>query len=250
MATTAQRLAEYEDLYRQAQGYDPNKFQNEFEKEYNEKVNYNKDLIDQQSSALGELQTVAPTLREKYMNTLISDPTAQMALIAQARQAPITQWSTASNLLNARGQRYQDILGKALGGYQTSAQQANTAAENAWRLYQDALQQDQFNRQLAASKTPAPTGPNLEDLLAKYLDTGGQDMGGVDDGLDIEVPGKKPSWTTKLVKNAAAPLSSKTPDWLAKTIPGTLINLVGNLIGNTQVPKRQNQSFLDKLFNR
>ena len=76
------------------------------------------------------------------------------------------------------------------------------------------------------------------------------DMGGVDDGLDIEVPGKKPSWTTTLVKNAAAPLSSKTPDWLAKTIPGTLINLVGNLIGNTQVPKRQNQSFLDKLFNR
>lgn len=152
MATTAQRLAEYEDLYKTAQGYDPNKFRNDFEREYNEAVNYNKDLIEQQSSALGELQTVAPTLREKYMNTLISDPTAQMALIAQARQAPITQWSTASNLLNARGQRYQDILGKALGGYQTSANQANTAAENAWRLYQDALQQDQFNRQLAASK--------------------------------------------------------------------------------------------------
>ena len=152
MATTSQRLQEYEELYRQAQQYDPNKFQNDFEREYNEKVNYNKDLIDQQSSALGELQTVAPTLREKYMNTLISDPTAQMALIAQARQAPITQWGTASNLLNARGQRYQDILAKALGAYQTSAQQANTAAENAWRLYQDALQQDQFNAQLRASR--------------------------------------------------------------------------------------------------
>lgn len=162
MATTAQRLAEYEELYKKAQGYDPNQFRNQFEREYNEAVNYNKDLIEQQSGALGELQTVAPTLREKYMNTLISDPTAQMALIAQARQAPITQWSTASNLLNARGQRYQDILGKALGSYQTSANQANMAAENAWRLYQDAIQQDQFNRQLRASRSSGGGGGGLD----------------------------------------------------------------------------------------
>lgn len=247
MATTAQRLAEYEELYKQAQGYDPNKFQNDFEKEYNEAVNYNKDLIEQQSGALGELQTVAPTLREKYMNTLISDPTAQMALIAQARQAPITQWSTASNLLNARGQRYQDILGKALGAYQTSANQANTAAENAWRLYQDALQQEQFNRQLAASRS-GNTGLNVEDIK-KALGLDGTIEGEQDDD-DITVPGKKPSWTQTLMKNATAPLSKNTPDWVAKTIPGTIVNLLGNFIGNTQVPKRKNQSFLDKLFNR
>lgn len=252
MTTTAQRLAEYEELYKKAQGYDPNQFQNQFEKEYNEAVNYNKDLIEQQSGALGELQTVAPTLREKYMNTLISDPTAQMALIAQARQAPITQWSTASNLLNARGQRYQDILGKALGGYQTSANQANMAAENAWRLYQDALQQEQFNAQLRASRSSGGGGGGLDlaSLLGMYGQEGGQDIVEDDGGLDITVPGKKPSWTTSVVKYATSPLSKKTPDWLAKTIPGTVVNLLGNFIGNTQVPKRKNQSFLDKLFNR
>lgn len=163
MSTTAQRLAEYEDLYRKAQAYDPNAFQNEFEKSYGEATNYNKDLIEQQAQALGEVQAVAPTLREKYMNTLISDPSAQMALIAQARQAPIQSYGTAANLLTARGQRYQDILGKALGGYQTSASQANTAAENAWRLYQDAVQQDQFNRQLRASRGG---GGGAVDLLA------------------------------------------------------------------------------------
>lgn len=183
MATTAQRLAEYEELYKKAQGYDPNQFQNQFEKEYNEAVNYNKDLIEQQSGALGELQTVAPTLREKYMNTLISDPTAQMALIAQARQAPITQWSTASNLLNARGQRYQDILGKALGSYQTSANQANMAAENAWRLYQDALQQEQFNAQLRASRSSGrDDGLDLASLLGMYGQEGGQDGETVETG--------------------------------------------------------------------
>ena len=250
MATTAQRLAEYEELYRQAQQYDPNKFQNDFEKEYNEAVNYNKDLIDQQSSALGELQTVAPTLREKYMNTLISDPTAQMALIAQARQAPITQWSTASNLLNARGQRYQDILAKALGAYQTSAQQANTAAENAWRLYQDALQQEQFNAQMRRGSGGGGGGLDLASLLGMSGQEGGQDIVEDGGGLDITVPGKKSSWTQTLMKYATSPLSKKTPDWFAKTIPGTIVNLLGNFIGNTQVPKRKNQSFLDKLFNR
>lgn len=165
MATTAQRLAEYEDLYRKAQAYDPNAFQNEFEKTYGEATNYNKDLIEQQAQALGEVQAVAPTLRERYMNTLITDPTAQMALIAQARQAPITSYGTAANLLTARGQRYQDILNKALGGYQTAAEQANIAAENAWRLYQDALQQDQFNAQLRASRSGGGGGGSQINLL-------------------------------------------------------------------------------------
>lgn len=241
MATTAQRLAEYEELYRQAQQYDPNKFQNEFEREYNEAVNYNKDLIDQQSSALGELQTVAPTLREKYMNTLISDPTAQMALIAQARQAPITQWSTASNLLNARGQRYQDILAKALGAYQTSAQQANTAAENAWRLYQDALQQDQFNAQLRASRGGGTTQPQLtlEDILRKAREQGN---------------------TQTQTTSTPTPKTPDTPYWDALTAAAawepenkTLANIYNGLrdtVGKFVYENPTPVSFIKKLFNR
>ena len=61
MSTTAERLAEYEELYRKAQQYDPNRYQQEFEKAYGEATNYNKDLIEQQAQALGELQAVAPT---------------------------------------------------------------------------------------------------------------------------------------------------------------------------------------------
>ena len=241
MATTAQRLAEYEELYKQAQQYDPNKFQNDFEKEYNEAVNYNKDLIDQQSSALGELQTVAPTLREKYMNTLISDPTAQMALIAQARQAPITQWSTASNLLNARGQRYQDILAKALGAYQTSAQQANTAAENAWRLYQDALQQDQFNAQLRASRGGGTTQPQLtlEDILRIAREQGN---------------------TQTQTTSTPTPTTPDTPYWDALTAAAawepenkTLANIYNGLrdtVGKFVYENPTPVSFIKKLFNR
>lgn len=146
MATSEERLKQYEDLFEKSRQYDMGKFQNEFERAYGETTGYNKDLIEQQAQALGELQSVAPTLRERYANTLITDPTKQMALIAQARQSPITSWGTAANLLTARGQRYEDILGKALGAYQTEAQRAQTDAENAWRLYQDAIAREEAAR--------------------------------------------------------------------------------------------------------
>jgi len=242
MATTAQRLAEYEDLYRKAQAYDPNAFQNEFEKTYGEATNYNKDLIEQQAQALGEVQAVAPTLRERYMNTLITDPTAQMALIAQARQAPITQWSTASNLLNARGQRYQDILAKALGAYQTSAQQANTAAENAWRLYQDAVQQAQFNAQLRASRGGGGTTQpqlTLEDILRIAREQGN---------------------TQTQTPITPTPTTPDTPYWGALTAAAawepennTLANIYNGLrdtVGKFVYENPTPISFIKKLFNR
>lgn len=114
------------------------------------------------------------------MNTLITDPTAQMSLIAQARQAPIQSYGTAANLLTARGQRYQDILGKALGGYQTAAQQAQMDAENRWRLYQDAVQQDQFNRSLKGNGT---TNNELADIFSKYFTPENTEQTPVDQGL-------------------------------------------------------------------
>jgi len=181
MATTEQRLREYEDLYKQAQGYDTNKYQQDFQKAYNEAMNYNQDLINQKSSSLGELQAVAPTLREKYSNSLITDPTKQMSLIAQARQAPITNWGQAVDLIGARGGKYSDILGKATSGYQTAAQQANTAAENAWRLYQDAVQQDQFRQ----SQRGSGGGTNLADLINSLIGGGDQNT---EDTNRYEIP--------------------------------------------------------------
>lgn len=183
MSTTEQRFAEYEEALKKAQSYDSNAFQNQFQKDYGEATKYNQDLINQQSTALGQLQSVAPTLRQKYANSLITNPTDQMALIAQARQAPLMDYSNAVNLLSARGNKYQDILGKALGGYQTSANQANTNAENLWRLYQDAVQQDQFNAQLRASRTPAPTDNGMADILKMFLGQGEETPAPVDQSI-------------------------------------------------------------------
>ena len=240
MATTAQRLAEYEDLYKKAQAYNPNAFQSEFEKAYGEATNYNKDLIEQQAQALGEVQAVAPTLRERYMNSLITDPTAQMALIAQARQAPITSYGTAANLLTARGQRYQDILNKALGGYQTAAEQANIAAENAWRLYQDALQQEQFNAQLRASRENQ-NKPNLLDLNGN----------GIPDIYETpEPPGPGEGVGGGFVED-----DEGESNWTGSTQKLNVFNaiptLIGNYLGNTRIKKPGRElTFMEKLLNR
>ena len=240
MATTAQRLAEYEDLYKKAQAYNPNAFQSEFEKAYGEATNYNKDLIEQQAQALGELQAVAPTYRERYMNSLITDPTDKMALIAQARQAHITSYGTAANLLTARGQRYQDILAKSLGGYQTAAEQANIAAENAWRLYQDALQQDQFNAQLRASR-------ENQDRL-NLLDLNGN---GIPDIYETpEPPGPGEGVGGGFVED-----DEGESNWTGSTQKLNVFNaiptLIGNYLGNTRIKKPGRElTFMEKLLNR
>lgn len=183
MSTTEQRMAEYEEALKKAQSYDSNAFQNTFQKDYGEATKYNQDLINQQSTALGQLQSVAPTLRQKYANSLITNPTDQMALIAQARQAPLMDYSNAVNLLSARGNKYQDILGKALGGYQTAAQQAQMDAENRWRLYQDAVQQDQFNRQLSANRGNKTQDNGMADILKMFMGGGETEQAPVDQGL-------------------------------------------------------------------
>jgi hypothetical protein len=176
MATSAEKLRQYEDLFEKSQAFNPAQFQSDFERAYGETTGYNKDLIQQQSQALGNLQSVAPELRQRYSQTLIKDPTLQRSLIAQARQAPIADYSAAVNLLGQRGQRYADILGKSLSGYQTSAQQAQTAAENAWRLYQDQLAQEEAAKARAAAA--ASRGPSLQEILASLGGGGGGQGGG------------------------------------------------------------------------
>jgi len=170
--TSAERLAQYEDLFAKSQAFNPTQYKQDFEKAYGEATDYNKDLIAQQSGALGELQAVAPELRQRYSQTLIKDPTLQRSLIAQARQAPIADYSTAVNLLGQRGQRYADILGKSTEGYQTSAQQAQTAAENSWRMYQDQVAQEEAARARAAASSQT----SLADILKEILGGGGEGL--------------------------------------------------------------------------
>lgn len=170
MATSAERLKQYEDLYAQRQqAQDVPAFQNQFEEDYLKATDYNKDLIQQKSSALGQLQAVAPEMRERYMTGPVMSPTQQRNLIAQARQNPISDWGSAIDLLNQRGMKLQDILGKSVAGYQSQLAAQDRDLENSWRLYQDLIQQEQFNRQLNKNTGGTTTGGLTNDLLKLLL---------------------------------------------------------------------------------
>ena len=262
MATSAERLKQYEDLFNQSQAYDPSKYQADFERAYGEATNYNQDLIRQQSEALGNLQSVAPELRQRYSQSLIKDPTLQRSLIAQARQAPIADYSTAVNLLGQRGQRYSDILGKSTAGYQTAAEQAQTAAESAWRMYQDQVAQEEAARARAAAA--ANRGPSIEEIL-ELLRGNGEEVEEEEGGEDIDTEpniwerAKKVmdndsiwggyDWSKSPNAGAVAPTFGnilKSGISLPSTLLKTGSGFLGNLIGNWG---QKDKSFLEKLYD-
>ena len=67
--TSAERLKEYEDLFARSQAYNPAQFQADFEKDYGEATNYNKDLIDQRAAVIGEMQSLPAQLRSCLLYT-------------------------------------------------------------------------------------------------------------------------------------------------------------------------------------
>jgi len=232
--TSAERLAQYEDLFNKSQSYDTSRFQTDFEKSYGEATNYNKDLIEQQSNAMGKLQAVAPEMSQRYSQGLIMDPTTQRNLIAQARQTPIADYSTAVGLLGQRGQRYSDILGKSLGGYESEAQRAGTAAENAWRLYQDILAQEEASRARASSGG----GSSIADLIGALY--GGQ-------STQTQQQVQPQATTTPKYWNTL----TKAAQWEPEN--KTLANLYNNFTNTTGKFIYENPSpiaYIKNLFNR
>jgi hypothetical protein len=258
MATSAERLQQYEDLFEKSQAYDPAKFQQDFERAYGEATNYNQDLINQQSQALGNLQTVAPELRQKYSQTLIKDPTLQRSLIAQARQAPITDYSNAVNLLGQRGQRYADILQSSLGGYQTAAERAQTAAENAWRMYQDQRAQEEAARARAAAA--ASRGPSLQEILASLGGGGGQGGGEPTYEIPEDTYGTASlgnSNQDRLTSQVLKMRSAQTPGELIKSYADTYfiepyrnINSIGDVLNVPAKGIAGATTVISDLFNR
>lgn len=247
--TSAERLRQYEDIFNRSQQYDPSRFQQDFEKSYGEATNYNKDLIEQRSGAIGQAQALPSQLRQQYYSSAIRNPLAQEALIATQRGNVTSDISRLTDLLNQRGARYEDVLGKHLSAYQTDAERSRRDAENAWRLYQDALAQEEAARARAQQQAYIDALIRANTPVDETVDT-------VD---DLVIDTEENNWTDRVGRSITRPLSQtgvgsalglQTPDWLAASPFGTFTNLIGNYLGNTRVPKRENQSFWDRLFNR
>ena len=179
--TCAERLKEYEDLFTRTQAYNPATFQAGFEKDYGEATNYNKDLIDQRAAVVGEMQSLPAQLRAQYATSGIRNPLEQEALIAQRRGIQTADLNRLTDFLQARGSRYEDVLGKHLQGYLADQSAAERAAENAWRMYQDAMSQDQYREQMELERQKlarsGSTGGVVDNSFAKILEAflgGGQ----------------------------------------------------------------------------
>jgi hypothetical protein len=169
MATSAQYLTEYEKSQKRYQDLvsGQNKFTELVKQKLGEKTDYNKDLITQQNQ-LAENQLSLPSqLRSEFSEGPIRNPLQQEALIQSRQSALGSSVGSVADLLAARGQREQDILSSGANVYGTMLQGAGTAAENAWRLYQDRVAQDEAARNRAASRASA--GGFNEDDLKKYL---------------------------------------------------------------------------------
>jgi hypothetical protein len=244
--TSAERLKEYENLFKKSQSYNPAQFQQDFEKSYGEATNYNKDLIESRNQAISQAQSLPSQLRQQYYSSPIRNPLAQEALISQQRGAITGDIANQSDLLDARGARYQDILGKQLGMYQTSAEQARTAAENAWRMYQDVLAQEEAERaraeaeasRRAAAAAAQAQAAQLENLFRQNTPTPVSEVGGKPNVYEIpERQVKSSDWTDKVL-NAPAQMvldyrNSSNPyqKYLKVLRDSTLSSVVGGLPG-------------------
>lgn len=167
------QLKKYEELFAKSQAYNPAQFQQGFEKDYGEATNYNKDLIDQRANVVGQMQSLPAELRAKYAQGAIRNPLEQEALIAQRRGTQTADLNRLTDFLGARGSRYEDVLGNYLQAYIADQQMAERAAENQWRLYQDVVQQDQFNRQLSKDTGGGASSSYMDAVIQAILDKEG-----------------------------------------------------------------------------
>ena len=162
--------------------------------------------------------------------------------------------------------RYSDYLGGQMNDlYSKAVSAAQLGRQDISDEYNRVLQQLQMAQQLAEAEKDRA----LQRELAARSGGGGGTIiyggggdnvttgGGEDDGPDITV--EDGNWT----KYYNQPLSKtpvgqimgiQTPGWVKSSPFATgvagLGTLTGNLLGNLMVPKRENMTFIDKLFNR
>ena len=243
--TAAERMKEYERLSQnlQQRATVP-RYQQDFEKAYGEATNYNADLIGQRSDAIGRAQALPNELRQQYASSAIRNPLAQEALISTRRGNITSDISRLTDLLGARGSRFQDVLGKYTQGYQADLQAEQMALENQWRLYQDALAREEAEKARAAA---AAQQAALADLIRSQFEQ--SDPPPTDQGERVfEIPGNERSGgglferrpaPTNLVQDALASgilRYQNAPNALAKygeLMRGSALSSLGGIPGIT-----------------
>jgi hypothetical protein len=170
-----------------------------------------------------------------------------------------------------RTQRYSDYLGGQMNDlYDKAIQAAQMGQQSLADQYNRLGQQQQMLWQQAEAEKDRALQRELAELAARSSGGGGGlviDYGGAPEGSQLppedtsepDITVEDSNWEQKFISKQTQPLSStptaqflgiKTPDWVRASPFGTALTLGGNLIGNLNIPKRENMSFIDKLLNR
>lgn len=162
MATYGEQLlSEYTGRVQNAQ-----KFKEMLEKAYNEKTEYNKDLIEQKNQLQNQLYSEPARLREEYYSSPIRNALTQENLIGQRLGETSSRLGTITDLLNARGQQYQNILGQGQARYQADLEALKLSADQ--QLQKEA---EERARALAAASRGYGGGGSAGDTEADFWNT-------------------------------------------------------------------------------
>lgn len=101
------------------------------------KLNYNKDIIEQQNAAMGDYFAAPAVAREKYQN--IWNPFEREKLVATARSQAYQPYANFTDILGQRMGQVSDIVGQGVAGWQSVVQQAAALAQAAQQKYQSVL---------------------------------------------------------------------------------------------------------------
>lgn len=91
-------------------------FQRALEDEIAKRTDFNKGLLSEQAALEGQMAGLPAQLRDEFNSSAIRDPFAQERIIAQRKGALGGQAGFLNSLLEGRGQRFSDIIGRATQG--------------------------------------------------------------------------------------------------------------------------------------
>lgn len=138
-----------------------------------EKVNYNQDIIEQQSKAMANYFAAPSAAREEYAG--IWDPFAREKLVAQAQANAYAPYATLTGVLGQRMGTLSDIISAGTGAFNaavTSAQNKSTLARQRYQDLLDIAKEKFKGAQWGYEQTHAkPTSTNsaLETMITKLV---------------------------------------------------------------------------------
>lgn len=104
-----------------------------------EKLDYNKDLIEQQSQAAGQYFSAPAEAREMYQD--VWDPFQREKLVSQYRAQQLEPYSALTSILGQRMGNVSDIIGAGVQGWQGLVDAAQAATGLAQQQYGNVMNQ-------------------------------------------------------------------------------------------------------------